>query len=305
MKKQRKAYSMKSKTTVIVAFVLSILLALPAGAVESKPELFLNLTVTPDDSDHSLTNRILQEDLGGNFGNDISTPYLKDVSITLNGKTLPLDQAIREGAVSPEEIRAWLQLDARSGGCRKYQKSHNGLSVYVYCYDSFCVRVIHDIYETPDGKQHEIDMLDISTLIGFTVQDKLLLLDKDGKYLDREDWGLTFDILSADSQGMTIAYTQYNGQVLGQLVVEYASFYTPDMITCIPVWLELDDSATSLNIPLEKNAEGTFQLSWADLAPGEYCVRLTIFDVYSRRDVPPLTRNYHDYQSYDLLFTVS
>ncbi|HIS60591.1 MAG TPA: hypothetical protein IAC17_09155, partial [Candidatus Faecousia faecipullorum] len=64
----------------------------------------------------------------------------------------------------------------------------------------------------------------------------------------------------------------------------------------------------NLDIQLNMNGDTELTMDWTKniekLPQGDYAIRLYIEDVYEETAVNPMTRNFHDKQTYDVDFTV-
>ncbi len=113
---------------------------------------------------------------------------------------------------------------------------------------------------------------------------------------------MTFTISDHSPNGITIQCVQSGGQQFGEL-----SIYSYALYSMETDWYE-EVSRDFLMEPIAMNDTTTILLDWTQefpsLAPGSYGIRLYIQDTYTPEDVPPLSRNYHDSQGYDLFFTI-
>ena len=142
---------------------------------------------------------------------------LSSVTIEINEKTLPLEEALQGGYITIDEIIARARLDASQGVCNEVAKSKNGLTRFYYHYSDFSIWYVYDIYETPDGKAHLIKVVRLYGAL--SSPGTIDLWDSNGNPIDYEDWGLTFTIVQQDAEGLTLRCTQSGGQQLGQLKV--------------------------------------------------------------------------------------
>ena len=236
---------------------------------------------------------------------EITYHDVTNVMIALDGKLLALEDALKSGQITPEEIIAYAQLDARDNYCFEYATSKNGLTKLVYnYYDQFDLVVVYDVYETPDGKQHLIKQLYLCPYydgrrISFGYGD-----------IDREDWGLTFEPAAVTSTGLTLRVTQKHGQQIGTLhIAEYALV---DQTTQLTLKTEDTDPFTSLNgqpgYIIDANGVTDIKLDWSavhgDLPSGTYTLVLHVFDEYDESQVHPLMKNFEDSQMHYVAFSV-
>lgn len=237
-------------------------------------------------------------------GWDFTYWQVTDLAIRLGEETLPLETALEQGRITLEELDAFAKIDAAQGRCQMRHDTHLGLTQFLYRYPEYDLRITQDVYETPDGKQHLMRIfgvyapgMDIST----TYQD-----DETGLPLDLEDWGLDFAVSDPTATGLTLTVQQSGGQQMGNLMVESYMLFNTDYK---PVAI-LDDSCYLLDppLPIQSQGQSTLTLDWSGLhgpvAPGAYRLKVRIQDQYDPASVPPLTRNYHDSQSYWLDVTI-
>lgn len=78
---------------------------------------------------------------------------VQDVTVTLDGRTMPLEQALSEQRLTLDALITQVRQDARQGICQEDSRSDQGLTRFVYRYPDFDLLYIHDLYETPKGKQ--------------------------------------------------------------------------------------------------------------------------------------------------------
>lgn len=246
------------------------------------------------------------EETGGNFSQCVQYRGVKSVSIEIDGQTLALEEALSEGLVNEEELFYLARTDARNGFCEQVQESKNGLTHYTFRYPEYNLRIVYDIYETPDGQQHLISDLciyDKTINLGAYVD----IYDKDtGKRLDLEDWGIEMEITDVTSTGLTLTITQTGGQQIGDLytfgyalIVEDEGFVTR---------LDASGETPSLDHALQMEGITELTVDWTDvygeLPSGEYELMLDIIDRFDEDQVHPLMVDYHDWQVYTQMITI-
>lgn len=252
-----------------------------------------------------------QEELGGNYYDDITYHKLSNVTIEIDGVVVKLEEAVRDGLITIEEVTAYAQIDARNGICQETCTSENGLSRFVYTYADFEVEITHDIYETPDGKQHLIRDIDFFQPNGSRHVSHTYIDDASpyGYSLDREDWGIEFEITEANASSLTLAYTQSGGQQIGELSLQYYMIFSEDG----PLEeLNTADSTPMLERPpvaeIQMDSSAQIMINWealyGELPPGEYSLFLYIYDIYDESQLHPLMQNFTDRQRYTVVFTV-
>ena len=166
---------------------------------DTEKAVCLQITLTPDDSVDFIT--IPKEKLGGHFDEEITYYDVTNVMIDINGESKKLEEAIRDGEITVEAIYAYARMDARKGNCTESFESKNGLAKFTYRYPDFDLRLVYDVYETPDGESHLIQDIGIyranaDVLTRYT--------DDTGKWIDREDWGVMFEVVEATPTGLVL-----------------------------------------------------------------------------------------------------
>lgn len=248
----------------------------------------------------------------GNY-KELSLLNLENVTIDLDGTTLTLEDALREGRVTAEQLVAWARLDASQGLCSEVAKSKNSLTEFTYRYPKFgyTLRSIYDLFEAPNGRQYLI--ADVSIYAASTEPRYSLPADEQtGCTIDFEDWGLDFEISEVGSTGLRVICTQSGGQQLGTLEVEsyWLGRKAPDALGWENVEEAQTDSAWAPPANGLLTMGGTSSLffdfagPFGSLPAGDYMLTVEIADHYDEAEVHPLTRNYRDIQWYCIEFTI-
>lgn len=254
-------------------------------------------------------------------GNFKSITYLdiENVTIDIDGTSMKLEDALREGRTSVDELIADARQDASLGLCHEVAESKNGLTEFTYHYGEFNLRYIYDLYETPkDGQRLITDFL----IYEARSEPQFLPVDaQTGDFIDYEDWGLRFEISDLNPSGITITCCQSGGQQIGELNVGGVILSKKDPNTqALEQVQPLTEEAQPVPFTGSKhwspnpegflNMGGTTELSfdfarlYGQLPAGDYVLSLQIVDLYDEEDVHPLMRNYHDEQWYDIEFTI-
>lgn len=266
----------------------------------------LKITATPDD-DAWITYIPLgdPEKMGVDH---ITYLDVTDVQIDIAGHSKKLETAILDGDISIPELICYAQMDALGGVCREIARSRNGLAYFTYrYYPEYDIVTCHDIYETPDGKQHKIDYFGVHMLgreIFSSYEDKSSPV---GDYIDREDWGITLDVASVSPEGIVLICDQQQGQQVGKLVTSYYLIHK-GRTDGDRQYISPDGPLVELEVQISANDRTEISIDWQDalgsLPSGEYCLRLFIVDQYDREQLHPLIRKYHDGQAYWVDFTI-
>ena len=246
---------------------------------------------------------------------------VKDVTVQLDGTRMPLEDALREGLVTVDDVIASAREDAAVGRCKESSQSKNGLAVFRYHYPAFNLQSLYDIYETHDGWRHRITdfyVYGIGRDPGYSIGWD----EETGDPIDYEDWGLTFTVIQLSPSGVTLECAQSGGQQFGRLNVAglMLSRKNPDTQD----WERVEPLDASIGADIYKAyseitpkpeddlamggaKELTYDLEamFGRLTAGEYKISLKIVDCYDEADVPPLSRNFYDVQWYTVKeFTV-
>lgn len=259
------------------------------------------LTLTPGEENTSFSRK----ELDGRYDGTLTYVSLGGVTITLDGKKAPLEEAIRKGDVAVEEIFAWARMDARDGLCKETYESDRGLTRFTYQYPDFRMEIMQDVYETPDGGSYLMNSMTICPSDVEYQGGLALIPEGSSRPIDMEDWGLSFEVLKADDSGVTLRCAQSGGQQAGSLkVFNYTIVSTAGDGAFYP-----PSEKTSQDIALTMGGSTEFTIRWKDahgaLPAGEYFLRLNVQDDYNPETIHPLIRKFYDKQSYDVKFTVS
>lgn len=232
---------------------------------------------------------------------------IAQANIEIGGETMPLGEALEKGLTTQEEIGYLARLDARNGFCQQTYATNNGLTHFTYQYPDFNLRVVYDVYVTPDGGADLINHIVIYPVreneifgpyVNFTDP-------ATGQRTDLEDWGLTFDIQDVTPTGVTIQCKQTGGQQIGQLSIDWYYLFNTDGIELAG---NADPQAPGCNVKLNMGGETTLTLDWTEpygqLPSGNYRLTLNIIDHFDPEQVHPLMQDFHDWQVYDIEFSI-
>lgn len=271
---------------------------------ESGPALKLSVVEDPQAEYATL----LEENTESSFTKVSIRSGIAQANIELDGEILSLADALESGRITQEKIAYLARLDARNGYCEQTHATRNGLTHFTYQYPTFNLRIVYDVYVTPDGGEDLINHVSI-----YPVRDNEILgpyVDfydpVTGERTDLEDWGLTFSLVAISPTGATIECQQTGGQQIGQLSVDW--YFLSNESGFVP---HLDASVYSptCDVTLNRNGETSFTLDWTDvygqLPGGTYQLTLNVIDHFDEADVHPLMQDYHDWQQYTIDFTVS
>ena len=312
---------MKMRSVVrLSALTLALVLTLGAGAAagaegtrvcgiraESTRELYDSLIGTGewDHRSQEVQDRLYQSFPAASEGAyALSYNLVENVTVDIQGSPVPLDEAVSGGMVSVEALLAAARQDTEAGVSFEFIRTKNGLTEYTYCYPDYNLVFCDDVLETPDGKSHLIRSLQVAAP-GTPGTVDTALTDPDSPYrypIDREDWGLDFQVLAADSGSVTLEITQSGGQQFGQLVLQRGGIYTAgDLDTAQQVqFVEFTPAQ-----PLTMGGVTQVEIHWATPQPsGRYLLRLSLHDDFASENIPPLSRDFHEYQTYYIEFQI-
>ena len=289
------------KTLLCLLFAACLLLAGCAAKAAiyepSKPKL--DITLNPDEDSYGYQSQIspytpsaLEIIYSG-----VSAP-----TISLDGTSYALEDALSQDKLTLETVLAWACDDQKAGFCTKEVVSEHGLTQYQFTYHNrFDLAVICDIYETPDGQQHQIQRLYLrppyenrNSTVDFT--------NALGIALDREDWGLEFSANAQESGVLKLNCTQSGGQQIGELGISGISLV--DEASGDPLQPQADFAPRMLPMDSQGILELDLFSIYGPLPAGDYRLILTVSDYYAEDDVHPLMDNFYDEQDYTLTFTV-
>lgn len=229
---------------------------------------------------------------------------LSDVTIQLDQTSLPLELALQSKQVSVAELSAWARIDAENHFCVASCRSRNGLTEFIYAYPEFDVNLAYDIYETPDGKQNLVQMF-LLCYPGGAELNTHVYTDEDGHPLDSENWGIQLSIASVSPAGISLNYQQADGQQIGQLTLTNYEIFNVDAETVATSVVR----APLENLCIENDACGQLRIDWSKqygkLSQGQYVIRICIEDIYERKQVHPLMKNFQDRQFFEIEFSIS
>lgn len=232
---------------------------------------------------------------------------LSDVDYTTSSQSVPLQDALQNGTISVNMLIANARDDAEKKVCRETTSTRNGLTCFSYAYPEYCLDVIYDIYQTPDGKEHLIKEINISAT-SHHVDSIVIIDDATGLAIDREDWGLTFEVTNATSKTISLKCIQSGGMQIGELQLRMYHIQNAQDGTFLE-FLPGIDMVTEDNLAtIESDSESNITIDWAslygELSPGDYIIRFLISDIYDPSQVHPLMNNFYDSQSYQVPFTI-
>lgn len=276
-----------------------------ASVPETRPSApARRLKITADTDPHADSQHFSSDELGGRFSYGLTYKTVENVRIELDGEILPLEEAIRGGAISEGENFDQARTDAENGFCEESWESEHGLSNFTYVYPECSVRLIYDVLEAPDGRQHLISYMAVYSpeiILGPYFNFR----DADRESLCREDWGLSLEVADASATGAVISCAQSGGQQIGELkVVGYYIAILDEKGGYVdsydPVWVEQ---------PLEMGGTTELTLDWEGslgaLPPGKYKAQLEIYDIFDKSQVHPLMEDFFSRQIFETDFTVA
>lgn len=249
------------------------------------------------------TTRISSEDLGRYLERGILYEGVTNVTIDIDGTSMNLETAIRDGFITPAQLFAYPRLDAENGFCTESTRvGKTGLTAFIYTYPDAELWIVYDVWATPDGQQHLIQDFRIFRPGGSKSESPGGYLDLEAHTrLDREDWGITLEIVKISPTSVMLNCTQSSGQQIGQLHVYTYSIRGDNGSIGEPIMVDY-------NTDLQMNGTTELLLDWSSLygalPSGEYRLIIALQDVYDYDQIHPLMINYTDYQDYEITFTI-
>lgn len=296
--------------------LLATALLLSGCAAPSQPAAETNQAVRFETSTRHLNISLKQDEdasqifrpdeLGGNFLHNMQYRQVKDVMISLDKETLPLEDALKQGKLTEEDILYFARQDARTGFCKTEAVSLRGVTNFYFHYPEYSIKIIHDVQETPDGGQYLISQMHVYAPELDMKPTTHFFNPETNEYLDLEDWGLTFDVQQVAPTGITFTCTQSAGQQIGTLAIKY--YYLTE--TTGPFLQKADgtEGAHFEALTLDMDGTSTFTIDWTEwygaLPSGEYIFLLDIFDLFEPEQVPPLTVDFHTRQLYSIAISI-
>lgn len=257
----------------------------------------LHLTVT---TQKDALIELVNEEIRKIFNAGVRIQGVENVMISLEGEELSLEDAIRQGKVTPEFVRYACSQDVKNGYCIRQQDSWHGLDNLYFHYPEYSILVVDDVLEGPKGLEYPVTYLVVYNHLGQTPMIDDFIDPETGRSATREDWGLTFSV-EVTEEGLKISCTQKDGMAVGTLKITECMLldeagnmlllpYRDNAYLNIGEGLEIKPNAeTEMTIPLE----GALPLD------GRY-LHLTVADCYDSNQIHPLIEKYHRSQSYQV-----
>ena len=293
-----------SVVLLLLSFLLSACAQEPAAtteATETKSSRWLDISaeVVPENPKPTTELTVPGTD------RTISHKGLINPKILIDGTYVPLAEAVEKGQLTPELVIYYAMMDAVEGKCKESYYTENGLTQFVYVYGDYYVWVVRDVFQTPAKGDHMIKEVLIADYIQIDNLSNSGFVDKNGKSLGSEDWGLKIEVAEVTPTGMTLKITQSGGQHMGQLcIVSYSiAPYEWEGDWWGRETGDYSFDKTRKERMIENDAVTEMHISWepleGSLPSGKYEIRLHIYDDFSGKK-HPLTRDYTDMQVYFL-----
>lgn len=255
----------------------------------------LNLTVTRvGNTDSQIFS---PEELGNNFNQGMSYCGVTDVSISLNSGDERLEDALKNGDITEEEIFFRARQDARDGRCQETFETQHGVTFYNYHYPDYDLWLVYDVFNSPNGKAYPVSQLIVfRTTPDYHLHPSCAFTDPEtGAFVNREDWGLTFELSDITSHSATVTCTQSGGQQIGQLEVRCYTLYPDTKGIINPPKFETE-------IAMDGTCQFTVDWSdtYGDLPSGTYRLYLWVYDIYDESQLHPLMDDFQDWQVLDV-----
>lgn len=261
------------------------------------------LNITPVAAHQNTRVDFTADQLGGCFTEGLSYHSFSDAFITLNGKSVKLDEALQSGDISDADILYFARMDAKNDLCVQITESTHGLTNFSFIYPECKLTIIYDILETPSGIQHLISSMSIHPADAEFAPKYIFYDSEDGSRYDEEFWGINFKTENITSGGLNLRCTQRDGQQIGQLVItHYDLFGENGMIPSING--TENNSVTFENGIITMNGTTELSIDWTvdygELPSGSYKLNLWVWDQFDAAAVHPLMQDYHDIWCYEI-----
>ena len=265
------------------------------------------LNITPVAASKITGVHFTSDQLGGNFTEGLSYHSFSDVSITLDGTSIKLDEALQTGVITDTDIFYFARLDAENGLCRQTMESIHGLTNFFFQYPEYNLQIIYDILETPSGTQRLISHMSIHSTDAEISPYYIFREDRNGIRYDVEDWGLSFSVGTVSSSSLNLNCSQYGGQQIGQLeIISYDLSNAEGMVSRING--TENDPATLADGIITMGGNTELTINWeeyyGELSSGEYILELWVKDQFDSSTVHPLMEDYYDLWCYGVAFSI-
>ena len=260
--------------------------------------LALDITVTKVADNHA--EIFTPEEIGNNFNQNMSYAGVKDVYIYLNRTNERLEDALKNGDITEEEIFFRARQDAREGHCEETYETIHGVSFYTYHYPDYDLRLTYDVFKSPNGKSYPVSQMLLYRFADVSIvpPSGVFVDPETGVLLDKEDWGLTFELSDVTDHSATVTCTQSGGQQIGQLKITNYCIIVP----------EVDTDIQDCEVEIAMDGTCQFTLDWSecygDLPSGTYRLALWVDDVYDKSQLHPLMDKFQNVQVHDIEFTI-
>lgn len=270
-----------------------------------KPGRMLDIVLNVDTEDYT-TSLFIPEEIGNNFNLSLCYIYVYDVSIKIDETYTKLEEALSGGSITEDDILYFARLDSKNGICKEYAESTYGLTSYFFDYPEYCIQLIYDLLEAPDGTQHKISYMAIRPPESPHFP-SMFTYDCNNNPIIVEDWGLQFEVSDSTPTSLCIRTAQNGGQQIGQLyVISYILASNNEWVSRIddnPNHVPLSDAPT-----IVMNGIGELTFDWTDyygqLPVGEYTITLIVKDRFEQDQTHPLMVDYYDIASYQIPFKI-
>lgn len=273
-----------------------LLLAAGCGSTELKPEWKLSV-----EENREAYLYYPGSVLGGKLNPGMDYQYAQNVQLQIGRESVPLEEAIRDGKITIQQLYAQACKDGEEGICTLTRLSQNGVTNNVFRYPKFQINIVDDLLEH-DGQDIPVAYLAVSSadqtpniIDGWDAQRKSPRV--------KEDWGLTFDAAFSDGC-LSVVVHQTGGMQQGTLTVENAVIIDQDPFALSDQegnvrLMQLE--GTALTMGGETNLEiNLSEFLGQEPEKGTYTLRMCIEDSVS----PGQTPKHQSSQYYSIPFTV-
>lgn len=219
-------------------------------------------------------SKILPAQAGSRWQLRLCYEGVTDVRIDVGDRVLSLEDALRQGDVSTEDLLFWAEADRQNGFCQPLSRVRNGQTVILYRYPEYDLCLFRGQINDASGQSEPCGTLCVFANTGTELSSTF-----------RENWGLQWEVASADAGSITLTCTQSGGEQLGDLIVDFYSIEPVDESISLSKSSQAQDAGAFRPKPvIEQNTVSTITLNWealyGALPSGNYVLTLSIRDQY-------------------------
>ena len=226
--------------------------------------------------------------------------------VWVDGSYIPLEEAVANGQLTPELVMYYTRMDALEENCKQTHATINGLTYFIYEYETYDVITVYDVFRTPAKGDRVIEEIRICDRWYKKSNPNLSynsLTDENGERLYFEDWGLKFEVTEVTATGVSLHISQVGKQPYGQLRI--TNFLILPYEWEGDWWeKEVGPYDDTQDLTINRFGGTDLHISWESLhgalPSGRYRLDLTIAEVDANSDVHPFMINYQSSQLHSI-----